>query len=180
MKTFLLASAIVAVVAACVPAGAQGFYGESAKAWRLSGSFDYLTGDTARDLLGNGFNVELERSLGDLENGNLSGLLGYRRSQRDTGGFSNDLNHFSVGVKWRTGPGASPATDGYFYGAGVGLAILDSNIRGSSDTNSGLEWRALAGLNFARSWFGEVDYVSPIDAQGININSLSVNLGYRF
>lgn len=186
MRTALLASVLVALALAsltAVPGQAQrGYWGrnDTAKHWRLSGSFDYFTGDTAQSVLGNGFNVEGERSLGGVEGGDLSAIVGYRRLQKDTGGFSNHLNYYSAGIKWRAGPGAWPSRDGFYYGAGLGLAVLDSEMGGNSDTSVGVEWRGLAGLNFARSWFGEVDYVSPSDAQGVNIKNVTFSLGVRF
>lgn len=182
MRRALLASAIslLLVVGSLALTSAQGFWGADAKDWRIIGFYDWYTSDSGGDALGDGFAVEVERALTQTDVGSAAGFIGYRRHEKDVGGFGNELNHYSIGLKLRNGPGASPSMDGFYYGGGLGLAILDSTIGGSSDTEVAFEWRALAGINFARSWFGEINYVDPGDAQGASINSLSFGLGYRF
>lgn len=181
MQKLLFASAIVVLlVTHGAVAPALAINGET-PVWRLGASYDYLTSGGARDALGNGFNIQLERSFGPvLMDGDVSAEFAYRRFSGSSGGFDNDLNYFSLGPKLRIGPGASPATDGYYAGAAIGLAILNANIGGQSTTDVNFQWALLGGINFASRWYGEVTYASPDDVLGVNANNLAFLLGYRF
>jgi hypothetical protein len=76
---------------------------------------------------------------------------------------------------------ACACRDGYYVGAGVGVAFLD--ISGDDDVDENtthFEWRVLGGVNFAESWYGEVAYNSPGSISGFGIENVALTLGYRW
>lgn len=159
---------------------------DAAKYWRFGASFDYLTSSEARDALSNGFNLQLERSFYQVESSDLSIVAGYRYFSGGNSTFDNRLNYYTLGFKWRFGPGANPTNDGFYGGIGVGAAFLDANIRinqaqleaGKNVTH--FEWTGLVGVNFAKSWYTEFGYSSPGDVRDVNLGNVSATLGYRF
>lgn len=185
MLLILVVTAVSASLALGTPAGAASpncisNSDNPTKVWRASFAFCYLVNDRTRGLLGNGYGIEAERDLSKLWSGNLAGTLGYRRFSRDTQGFSNSLNYYTFGGKWRAGRGALANDDGFYYGAGVGIAIFTENVNGISDSSAGVEGLALAGYNFAKSWYGEFSYRSPQDAKNVDTNNITLEVGYRF
>jgi len=130
--------------------------------------------------MGDGWGIEVERSFGELWGGNITGLFAYRRFSNTDEGFDNSMNYFTFGTKLRWGKGANPTNDGLYYGAGLGISIIDEELYNNSDTGVGFEGMVLGGYNFAKSWYGEVSYRTPVDVNGIGTNNLTFDLGYRF
>ena len=107
-------------------------------------------------------------------------MVSYRRFSHDNGGFGNSMNYYSFGVKWRTGPGAAPGRDGFFYGVGLAVSVITDSINATSDKDAGLDGIALGGINFAKTWYVELSYRTPPDAKATDTNNLALALGYRF
>lgn len=155
--------------------------------WRFGVSYEILNDSDADDLLGDGWNVELERSLTSVLDGDLAAAFVFRRFDKDVtiGGevpltFGNDLNNYDLGLKWRGGKGILTGTDGFYYGWGLGVSFIDSDILGSSASTTKLSWRLLAGVDFAKSWYGEVSYNDPGSVQGVDLDNWGFTVGYRF
>lgn len=187
MGRLTILGAIAVLVVACTGVSQAQGYEPKEGAWRVAGSYEILNDSDADDLLGDGWNIEIERSFANLLNGDLAATFVFRRFDKDITildeiplSFSNDLNNYDLGIKWRGGNGAMPYTDGFYYGWGLGISFLDSDILGSSASTTKLSWRLLAGVDFARSWYGEVSYNDPGSVQGVDLDNWGFAVGYRF
>lgn len=142
--------------------------------------FAYFVDEEARDVLGNGYGVELEREVAPVLGGNLSFAAAWRRFSRDHNNFDNSLNYYTIGLKMRWGPGAFGSQDGVYYGLGGNFVILPTRFENVDHTVTGGEGVALLGGNFARSWYAEASYRVPVNVNRVNINNAAFVIGYRF
>ena len=154
-------------------------FAANAKPWRVGASWVKMTDNDADDHLGSGWGVNAEYSLGNLLPNksfatDLSGVISYSRFDDDA-----DLNYTTLGAKLRVGPGASPACDGVYGGVGLGMAFLDLGA-GDDFHETNFQWSLLAGMNFSKSWYGEIAYSDPGDIQDVDFTNYSVTVGYRF
>lgn len=153
--------------------------------WRIGGSFDYLTSDSGRDLLGNSWNVGVEYDFTDrvpedeAMGGNVSLAVYYRRF--DNADFKT--NYTSFGLRWRGGAGADPGTQGFYGGIGVAAALLST--RPSFDTLAPhqslikLELGAFVGVNVGHYLFLEVGYNNLNSVDGFNLSNAMFTFGIR-
>lgn len=176
--------AVAAVLCCCVVGGSAVASGwcppDHVRYWRLSGSYDVLTNLRASDLLRNGWNIELERSIGGISGGDLSANIAYRSFNGSDPGFDNFISTYSFGFKWRMGPGAMPNDDGYYYGLGVGVVMLNSSLFNIDQLDPNFEGRVLAGVDFARMWMLEASYNFAGSTQDIQMSNVAFSFGYRF
>ena len=86
-------------------------------------------------------------------------------------------------MNWRFGAGASPSRDGFYAGFGTALAFGSPAVETGTQTfgglsggtkGSALEWRVMAGMNFAAVAFGEAGYQN-IGSDGV----YAINVGIR-
>lgn len=142
--------------------------------------FTYFVDEEARDFLGNGYGLELEREAANVLSGSLSVVAGYHHFSRNHADFDNSLNYYTIGLKMRWGTGAFGNQDGIYYGLGGNFAILQNRFERVDRTVTGGEGLALLGVNFAKSWYAEASYRVPINLEHVNINNADFVIGYRF
>ena len=170
----------IAVAVVLVLAAASCFAQEQ-KTWRAGVAFTRFADSDTRDVLGDDWAVGIERSLGDtFAMANLQGDVSiaafYKPFEKD----DVSLRDIFVGLRWRFGPGAKPDVDGIYAGALLGAAFLHADNGIETENATHVEWGALVGMNFAKSWYGELGYNDPGDILGFRTANFSATLGYRF
>lgn len=179
---------VLALILACANAFAAICPPSCEKAWRFGASYNVLTDGDTNDILDNGWGVNLERTIWCKDNNEITGMVGFKRFTGDVVLFDEDefyeedidLNYWSLGAVWRYGPGACACNDGYYVGAGLGVAFLDVSNYDIDENTTHFEWRVLGGVNFSQSWYGEIAYNSPGSIAGFGIENVGFTLGYRW
>lgn len=175
MKRLVCAAVVVVLLTGSVAAMAA-----EDKSWRVGASWIRLTESHLRSILGDGWGIGAEYSFGNLVDGlavpmDLSGAVSYRHFSKS----SNSLNNASVGIKWRAGPGASPADDGFYGGVGLGAAFIQADIPSLDERTIRFQWSLFGGANFAEGWYGEVGYSHVGDGSFANFSNWIFTIGRR-
>jgi len=192
MRRLLRAAAIAMLIVASLSCRAS-----DRRPLRLSVSQFQPVSSQVRDYSNNTRGATIEYSLGDTFRGENSPSdacvsLSYMRIdyvQFDTRDATKTIRYdvksdiVTFGVNWRFGAGADPARDGYYVGAGVGVAFgspaIDTGQLGFGGLKSGrngqaMEWRLMAGMNLASATFGELTY-RKVGSDGV----YALNVGVR-
>jgi hypothetical protein len=156
--------------------------------WRVGASWVRFNDSTLSDVLGDGWGLAAEYSMGGNMNmcapkRDVSVFASYRK-------FSNDYQHESVqfefwtaGLKLRFGQGARVQNRGLYFGGGIGLAYVmgDQQFGGAYDGDwLKLEWSGLAGVNLGESWYAEFAYVNAGDISVSSTGTWQLTAGMRF
>lgn len=158
-------------------------------AWRLGGSYIRFADTGTRNVLGDGWSVGGEYSflkpgMEEAMGGDVSVAISYKRFDNSITGVNYTMDRWSLGLKWRGGPGATPECDGLYGGVGVaaGMVRVEPSVNTLKDYESrtSFEWRVFGGINAAKRFYAEIGYSRIPKLRNVELGDISFTVGLRF